>query len=307
VLYHLTVAAAAAAAVPLAREANRLIAQHGGYQLGPDRYGRLPWHQVVKDAPVVWQSFLALFGADYAGVTGRGNVAFALVHLAGVAVVIAAVAFALWRLFVPARAARTGDLVADFLVLAVVVNIAAYLAFVRPVNIYSAHEIGPAVSFGAALAGRMLGGPLLRVRLVPVLEAGLACYAALLGVAATAPPGPPQNAGLAVWLGQHHLRSGLASYWEASSVTVETGGRITMLAIGIHGWNRRLAPDQWETDVRLDNPATHSADFVVVGPDRIVPAKLAVEMFGRPARTYHYTSYTILVWNKNLVGELNPI
>jgi len=307
VLYHLTVAAAAAAAVPLAREANRLIAQHGGYQLGPDRYGRLPWHQVVKDAPVVWQSFLALFGADYAGVTGRGDVAFALVHLAGVAVVIAAVAFALWRLFVPARAARTGDLVADFLVLAVVVNIAAYLAFVRPVNIYSAHEIGPAVSLGAALAGRMLGGPLLRVRLVPVLAAGLACYAALLGVAATAPPGPPQNAGLAVWLGQHHLRSGLASYWEASSVTVETGGRITMLAIGIHGWNRRLAPDQWETDVRLDNPATHSADFVVVGPDRIVPAKLAVEMFGRPARTYHYTSYTILVWNKNLVGELNPI
>jgi hypothetical protein len=306
--YHLMVAGAAAAAVPLAHKANTLISRHGGYQLGPERYGRLPWHQIVKDAPVVWQSFLALFGADYAGVTGRGNVAFALVHLAGVAVVIAAVIAAAWRLFVPARAARAGDLVAGYLVLAVVANVAGYLAFVRPVNIYSAHEIGPVVSLGAALAGRMLGGPLLRVRLgIPALAAGLACYIALLGVAATVPQGPPQNAGLTAWLGRHHLRSGLASYWEASSVTVDSGGKITMLAIGIHGWNRRLAPDQWETDVRLDNPATHSANFVVAGPDRIVGAKLAVEMFGRPARTYHDAPYTIMVWNKNLLGELNPI
>ena len=34
---------------------------------------------------MLWRSVLALFGADYAGVTGAGNVAFALVHLAGVA------------------------------------------------------------------------------------------------------------------------------------------------------------------------------------------------------------------------------
>ena len=80
-----------------------------------------------------------------------------------------------------------------------------------------------------------------------------------------------------------------------------------MLAIGIHGWNRRLAPDQWETDVALDDPATHTANFVVAGPDRIVPVKLALEMFGKPARTYHYWVYTIMVWNKNLLGELNRI
>jgi hypothetical protein len=329
VLYHLSLAAAAVAAVPLAGWANSLILRHGGYQLGPNLYGRLPWHAVVQNAPVVWQSILALFGADVAGVTGLGNVVFALAHLTGVAVVIAAVAFAAWRLLVPARAARAGDLVADFLVLAVLVNVAAYLFFVQPVNIYSAHEIGPVVSFGAALAGRMLGGPLLQVRrdpqlsgppwprqdrqrhgtpvLAPVLAAEFVVYAALLGIAAAHPQGPPQNVGLATWLSQHHLGSGLASYWEASSVTVDSGGKVTMLAIGIHGWNRRLAPDQWETDVRLDNPATHSANFVVVGPDRIVPAKLADEMFGQPARTYHYAQYTIMVWNKNLIGELNPI
>jgi hypothetical protein len=210
--------------------------------------------------------------------------------------------------------------VAGFLVLAVVVNVAAYLAFVVPGNIYAAHEIGPVAAFGAALAGRVLGGPLLRVRiarrvpgrrgfpvLVPLLAAALACYLALLGVAATYPQGPPQNAGLASWLVRHHLRSGLASYWEASSVTVTTGGRVSLLAIGIHGYNRRLAADKWETDVRLANPAAHSANFVVAGPDRIVPVKLAVEQFGQPARTYRDGPYTIMVWNRNLLGQLNPI
>ena len=328
VCYHLLLALAALAAIPLARWLNALITAHAGYQLGPNRYHQLPWDAISKDAPLVWQSFLAVFGADYTGVTGAGNVAFALCHLAGVALVIGAAVFAVWRLLVPSRRARAGDLIAGSLVLAVLVNVAAYLAFVVPSNIYAAHEIGPVAALGAALAGRVLGPPLLRVRvrrrapgtpapadrsrrgfpvLVPVLALFLACYAALLGIAATYPQGPPQNVSLAAWLVRHHLRSGLASYWEASPVTVETGGQVSMLAIGIHGYNRRLAPDQWETDVRLGNPATHSANFVVAGPDRIVPVKLAVGQFGQPARTYRDGPYTIMVWNRNLLGQLNPV
>jgi hypothetical protein len=158
-------AAAAVAAVPLAHGVNSLITRHGGYGLGPARYHLLPWSVIVHDVPMVWQSVLAVFGADYAGVTGRENVAFAFVHLAGVAVVIAAVALAAWRLVWPTRAARVGDMVADVLVLGVLVNVAAYAAAVQYNDIYAAHEIGPVASFGAALAGRMFGGPLLRVRL----------------------------------------------------------------------------------------------------------------------------------------------
>jgi hypothetical protein len=337
VVYQLLLAGAAALSFPLAQLGNSLIRSHYGYQLGPNRYGLLPWHVMVKDAPMLWQSFLVLFGADYAGVTGAGNIAFALLHLAGVAVVIAGIAFGLWRLLVPARGVQAGDLVANFLVVAVLVNIVAYFAFIQPYNIYDAHEIGPAASFGAALAGRLLGGPVLRARPaapepgreprpwlpslparfrwprrrrlgVPalVLAAGLACYVALLGVAAASPQPPPQNDTLTAWLDEHHLTSGLASYWESSSVTVNSGGKITMLAIGIHGWNHKLAPDKWETDLRLDNPKTHSANFVVAGPDGIVPVKLALQMFGKPASTYRYDAYTIMVWHKNLLGKLKP-
>jgi hypothetical protein len=101
-------AAAAAAAVPLAHAANSWITRHGGYRLGPNRYGLLPWSQIVRNAPTVWQSFLALFGADYVGMTGW-PVAIAFVHFIGVAVVLAAVLFAAWRLLIPRREERAGD------------------------------------------------------------------------------------------------------------------------------------------------------------------------------------------------------
>ena len=51
--------------------------------------------------PLALRSVLALFGADYQSVTGAGNVTFALAHLIGVAVVVAAVALAAWRLIMP--------------------------------------------------------------------------------------------------------------------------------------------------------------------------------------------------------------
>jgi hypothetical protein len=86
---------------------------------------------------------------------------------------------------------------------------------------------------------------------------------------------------------------------------VNSDGQITMLAVGVHGWKRLLGPDAWETDQTLANPATHSANFVVAGPDRIVSASLAVQMFGRPISTYHFAAYTIMVWNKNLLDDLN--
>jgi hypothetical protein len=316
--YEVSLSAAAIIAVPAANAVNSLIREHGGYRLGPATYHPLPWHQIARDAPLVWQSVLALFGADYAGVTGARSVAFALAHLAGMAVVIAAVIFAAWRLVRPSRSAPLGDLVADVLVLAVVVNIAAYLLFVPIDNIYSAHEIGPVLGLAAALTGRMLGGPLLRFRpsrprlpglragfpvLVPVLAAGLACYALLLGVAAGSKQRPPQSVHLATWLRQHHLHRGLAPYWQASSVTVDSGGKITLLAVAVRGRNHRLAPYPWESDVRLADPATHTANFIVIVPGPVT-SKLVVQMFGKPAHSYRYQSYTILVWRGNLLRKL---
>jgi hypothetical protein len=331
--YESSLAAAAVFAVLVAHMVNSLITEHHGYKLAAPSYHGLAWHRIAEDAPMVWPSVLVLFGADVRDVVGARNVAFAVAHLAGVALVVAAVAFAAWRLIRPSRTAPVGDLVADVLVLAITANMAGYLLLVPIDRIYSAHEIGPVVSLGAALAGRMLGGPLLRVRadlagfrlrpwpfrlrpapagrpwhgtavLLPVLAAALAWYVLLLGVATAFPQQPPESAQLTAWLRHHHLRGGLAPYWQASSVTLDSGGTITVLPLS-HDKKRRLALDAWLVDGRLAAPATHTANFVIIMPKQVISRKIVINTFGEPARTYHYHAYTIMVWRKNLLRTLD--
>jgi hypothetical protein len=57
-------------------------------------------------------------------------------------------------------------------------------------------------------------------------------------------------------------------------------------------------------DMRIFDPATRSANFVLSMPgDTVTPARAAFA-FGRPARVYHFGVYTILVWNKNILRNL---
>jgi hypothetical protein len=255
----------------------------------------------------VIRSFLSLFGADVAGARGTLNETFAVLHLAGALLVLAALVLGSWRLVRtlgwrgPSAAA---DLVADVLVVSIVANIAAYFLFYQIKNVDQAHEIGPVLSLGAALAGRLLGGPLLRARLVPALAAGLVCYAVMLGFAAAGQQAPPDNAAVTVWLEQHGLRSGIAPYWEASTVTLDSRGAITMGSVKLT--SRGLSPWHWIEDMRIFHASDHSANFFITVPgEQVTPAK-ARAAFGPPARVYHFRDYTIMVWNKNLLRQLGP-
>jgi hypothetical protein len=221
--------------------------------------------------------------------------------------VLASVALGGWRLVRtlgwrgPSAAA---DLIADVLVVAIVANIAAYFLFYQIKNVDQAHEIGPVLSLGAALAGRLLGGPLLRARLVPALAAGLACYAVMLGFAAAGRQAPPDNAAVTVWLEQHGLRSGIAGYWEASTVTLDSHGAITMGSVKPAG--KRLSPWHWIEDMRIFNATDHTANFLLTIPGATPTPAEARAAFGPPARVYHFETYTIMVWNKNLLRQLGP-
>ena len=306
--FELWLAVAAVAAIPVALAADRLPRDLGGFSTNKTVSGVVPLSVLPKNVGLVAQSVLAIFGADWSAVHGGLNVTFALLHLAGVALVLAATALAAWRLLrslAPRRSGGSGDLVADVLVIAVVANVVAYFVAFRITNIYTAHEIGPVASLGAALAGRVLGGPLLRARLVPVLAAGLACYTAMLGFAAARAQTPPQNVTLEAWLSQHGLTSGLAPYWQGTSVTLESGGRIDMVSV-VPGAGGRLAPRHWGADMRLADAATHTANFVVVAPGGVVTRAEAVASFGQPASVYQYAGDTILVWHENLLRHLGP-
>jgi hypothetical protein len=325
--YEWSLALAAVAAVPVAAAGNRLIKALGGYNMANPFYHLQSLHEIRHGLPVAVESVLVLFGADFKSVTGAGNVAFALVHLIGVAVVLAGFCFGGWGLVRPfvrlarsrrlgTAAARTpGDLVADFLVIAIAANCAAFVLEVPLQNAYSAHEIAPVMALGAALAGRTLGSriygrrpaspawPGTRRGLIAALAAGLACYAVLLGIAAAHRQSAPRNVALTAWLTRHHLTSGFAAYWEASSITADSGGAITLLSVTDGGSHGRLAPQKWLTDTLLTKkmpPAT----FVIVSPGEKLRRSSAVATFGQPAQSYRYGPFTILVWHQNLVPQM---
>ena len=344
--YELSLAAAAVVSVPVAAAGNRLIRHLGGYSVASAWYHLQPAHRILRGLPVAAQGILALFGADYKGVSGAGNVAFALVHLIGVAVVFAACVIALWGLVRPfaglawprrfaagtATGVAPGDLVADILVIAIVANVAAFLLEVPITNVYSGHEIGPVLSLGAALAGRILGSRILARRpaadqaapapapapgagagaragrpgarrlLLSAVAVVLACYAVMLGVAAAHRQAPPRNVGLAAWLTRHHLTSGFAPYWEASSIMVDSGGKIRLLSVTDTGWHGHLAPQKWETDALLPKHM-RPANFVILSPAEKVRRSAVTATFGKPARTLHDGAFTILVWRGNLLPQ----
>jgi hypothetical protein len=348
--WYLSLAVAAAAAVPLAASANWLIKDLGGFTVAKSWYSVVTWPVFVRGLPWAWQSVLALFGADYAGVTGGVNVAFAFAHLAGVAIVATGLAVGVWRLIRPrlataafpgasadtavARAGSDvarppGDLITGVLVFAILANFAAFFVTIKIDGVFAAHEIGPVLALGAALAGRTLGEALLRAGRglswprrrggpgqdsprpgrrgpVLVLAAGLAAYVLMLAAAATYAQAGPEDVGLAAWLARHDLRSGLSPYWEASTVTVDSAGKITMLSVVPLGRHGHLVPQQWETDVALGDPEGHTANFMVLTSTEKVSGKSVLATFGRPARIYHYAGDTILVWRKNLIPQLGP-
>jgi hypothetical protein len=349
--YELSLAAAAVLAVPAAWAANRVLTDLGGIRVAGATYHLLPLHQITAGFPMAVRSVFALYGADYHGVSGTGNLLFAYLHFIGVAVVFSGVAFGVWRLVRPGArllprrspdagdAAQPGDLVADILVLAIAANFAAFLVESPKPNIYAAHEIGPVLALGAALAGRTLGG-LIAGRRAPdrqaagdrttdgqaapaglpgrrparpgprrvlrlALAAGLACYVAMLGFAAAHSQAAPRNVGLAAWLARHHLKSGLAPYWEASSVTVDSGGAITVLALEPVRGRGYVAARPWQSDVLLAKPAKgRAANFVIVSPAENVTRGDVLATFGKPAQSYRYGAFAILVWHKNLLPPL---
>jgi hypothetical protein len=326
--YELALAAAAVVSVPAAKAASRLLVAQGGIRTAAPSYHLLPQQNETLHAG--WLSVrcvLALFGADFVpgdfvGGTTAAGIAFAVAHLLGVAVVLAAVLLAAGRLVRPrGRLTRRGqgaaagpepDLVAGFLVLGMAVNFAAFVLEVPIENIYSAHEIGPLLGMGAALAGRMLGGPLVagwragrrsrRRVLATGLTAGLAGYVALLGIAAAHPQAPPRNVLLTAWLARHHLRDGLSPYWESASVTVDSGGADQVLTLAKAGG--RVGPRTWQSDVLLTQAKGSDARFVILSSKEDVGEPAVIRTFGKPSASYRYAQFTILVWHKNLLPEL---
>ena len=302
--YDLSLAAAGLAAAAGGTALNELIKANHGFVLSPSamKYA-VPSTALPANVSATVNNFLGLFSADFFGARLNSWLAVSAVHVVFACLVAGSLLLAL-RAF--GRDFLHGDLIAQLLAVAIVINLLAYL-LLYPGTGSTVREIAPVFGLGGALAGRMLAEPLLRRRLEPLLAVGaLAAVAVLLPPLMIVKPAGPADASLARFLEAHDLRNGLAGYWNADSTTLDSRGEVVIAPVRFHrGYG--LAADPWEIDTRLFDSRDNDADFVVAtapdGPSAVTQAE-AVAAFGRPYQRYHYQGYTIMVWHKNLLTEL---
>jgi hypothetical protein len=239
--------------------------------------------------------------------------AFALLHLAGVALV----AWAALR--VARRFLSWPDMISQVLLVAMVLNVVAYVpSTLANATDLNAREFAVVLPFGAVLAGRTLAAGLQDSRVgrssvgrsrrrwvIPALLAVAVGYAASLGWAAAQPSVPAMNARLVNFLTAHHLTSGIGGYWESSVVTVGSDGAVTIRAV-LPG---TLQPDLWEAKSSWYDPGPNRANFLVTSStpgffNHWQPSRAALAALGAPVRIYHTGPYTVYVYDKNLLAAL---
>jgi hypothetical protein len=306
VRYELALAGGALAAAVAARWALRAITAAGGFTVRPLSTQIAPLSEVFRhNLPAAGQCLLLLFGADITGPSTSEATFFLLLHLAGVALAAAGTWLAARRI------CRGGDLVGHVLLAAIAVNMGAFLVTERAVDAGSAREIAPVLPFAAALAARELSpalGRLPRPAGCVLIVMGIG-YLGGLGLELTAPAAPPQGAALTAWLESHRLAgAGLGGYWQASVVTLTSGGAVAIRPIADAGGG--IGEHPGEVNNAWFDPRRSTARFVVLSPDEPgypgYADYLAVRAaWGAPARVYRVGQDTIWDWpEKNLLSTI---
>ncbi|HET7017469.1 MAG TPA: hypothetical protein VFI65_26340 [Streptosporangiaceae bacterium] len=288
--YELSLLLGALGSAAMATMALRLIKQEGGFAVwtpsaGFARSSGLDAHLWTKVEHV-----LVLYGADFFGRPMIWSI-MPLIHLVGFGLVVAGVVVAARRFFSPDTSLFVQILTASFAL------VLAAFVFGDRAGSWEAVALLP---LGAILAGRLLTDWLSKAKLIPVLAAALALYGLCLTYNASRPAPFSPNQRVANWLGAHHLRYGLASYWEASSVTLDSGDYVRVRPVRTEGSHLLLT--HWNAAASWYDPRLHDARFVIfrhcTGCLSLASLRAA---FGPPARTYRVVRYLVLVWNKNLL------
>jgi hypothetical protein len=122
----------------------------------------------------------------------------------------------------------------------------------------------------------------------------------------TRPQQPAAHQALADWLAVHHLTTGLGSYAEGNSVTLDSHGAILLAAPAWFPYG--VFPGDHEAKAADFDPRLHDATFFVTtaqdGPAFTIPAARIIGAFGEPAHTYHYRGWTIMTWPENLLTDI---
>jgi hypothetical protein len=295
----LSLAAAAGISYLLVLLGRQLVSNVGGYHQQPVGYALDATRTWFWHARVVVHGLLEMFGAYFVPGQDPQNPMSGLDQAIALTRLVAVV-LAVWGACAIARRMffRDADFISQLLFAGIVANLFAYIpSTLADHTALNTREIAPVLPFAAVLAGRMLGdrlvsGPLATVRLprfgrapepatagaergaagarrthslgirlvaVPLI-ALFGWYSFGLFRQADTPAAPEPLASLAAYLEANHLHYGLSGYWQASLLTVETGGEVTVRAVT----PACLQPYPWESKDDWYNAKNHYASFILL-------------------------------------------
>jgi hypothetical protein len=165
---------------------------------------------------------------------------------------------------------------------------------------------------------------------VAALAVAGACQLAALGYGATRPAASDPEQALAGWLAAHGLTAGLGTFTDANLTTLDSGGAVRVLPVS---WvrpgppaRRPFLPDLrtgqaaqftppggavprlYQSSASWYDPRAQYANFVVSGsadgPADLIPRADVIALAGPPAAAYEFRSFTIMVWDENLLALL---
>jgi hypothetical protein len=241
---------------------------------------------------------VGVFGVDPTNAHGLFDYLGIGVHAVGLVFIVLIVGLFAWRWLV----GKQEDRISELLLAAIACDLGAFLLAAHP---DSSRYLIAVFVFAAIIAGRSGAELVAGLRPLWPARAIAAGFVAVLGVSLTAPPAPiihPWSS----WLLDHHLYRGVGSYWQASSVTVETEGRVVVRPIlsdskqaNGYAWESKASwyrPDQLG-DVRfvIYDVTDHQFGITRAGLENI---------FGPPDDSVRFGNVAILVWNHNLVPGL---
>jgi hypothetical protein len=189
------------------------------------------------------------------------------------------------------------DMISQLLLVAIILNVGAFVtSTLANASALNTREVAPVLPFAAVLAartfgdrlaaGRRLAGPVraggrvagrrlragwaashagarraaCRVAAVALAAVTLGGYGLGLAIHAAARPAADPYAAVGRYLESRHLTHGLSGYWQASYITVDTGGKITVRAVV----GACLQPYLWEARPRWYRPDPgHPATFLL--------------------------------------------
>jgi hypothetical protein len=300
----LALVAAALLAIPASLLLGFAFQQLGGFALVPRQGAFAQIDDMSRNVSLTIEGVLLLFGANFFGQPLASlDTLSALVHLAGLALVLVTCqgVLAAWR------RGQEPDRVTQALVVAIVCDLAAYLFSNQAIDVMTSRYLVPFLAFGAVLAGRAGADRLWTGRLRRPAAVVAAAYLVLGGLSLRTPLAPAPEGQLEAFLEQHDLTYGVAGYWQASTVTVESGGRVRVRALDL-GTTPKPSAYLWEAEGSWYDPAHpgNDARFVLRDTwDTRSADRTAVEAaFGPPSQVYRVGRYEVLVWDRNLLEEL---